>query len=312
MAEENLPEQNSGLATPEEMQAAIEASGYLLEGRIARVMKERGFFVEMNPFRPDPADPSKAMEIDVAGCYFERVNEENKDTVSASVLVECKNNSQPFVFFVQRQQITELNDNRIHYGGFPSFSMDQETKIQAPLHKLLDMKDWHHYCQAEEVATQFCTFERNGKKFKAGPNDNYSKSFSKLAVLTASDSGGGYDLHLKNIQVKASYPVAVFQGPIYQVEDENGKAKVEAVDHLQLHHSATVSGRLIQVQIDVVTEAAFPQLMDKILEELNTFRDRIVGMRPRLLNSALDQKQVASQDAARQMFSAILPGGQYR
>jgi len=147
--------------------------------------------------------------------------------------------------------------------------MDQETKIQAPLHKLLDMKDWYHFCPAEEVATQFCTFERNGKKFKAGPNDNYSESFSKLAVLTASDSDGGYDLHLKNTRVKASYPVAVFQGPIYQE-------------------------------------------MDKILEELNTFRDMIGGMRPRLLNSAFDQKQVASQDAARQMFSARLPGGQYR
>ena len=205
----------------------------------------------------------------------------------------------------------QISDSVVHNLLEPKNGLDFGVHL-TPLHKLLDMKDWHHYCQAEEVATQFCTFERNGKKFKAGPNDNYSKSFSKLAVLTASDSDGGYDLHLKNIQVKASYPVAVFQGPIYQVEDENGKAKVEAVDHLQLHHSATVSGRLIQVQIDVVTEAAFPQLMDKILEELNTFRDRIGGMRPRLLNSALDQKQVASRDAARQMFSAILPGGQYR
>jgi hypothetical protein len=141
MPEATTPEQNSGLATPEEMQAAIEVSGYLLEGRIAHVMSERGFFVEMNPFTPDPADPSKVIEVDVAGRYFEWVNEDNKDTVTASVLVECKNNSQPFAFFVQRQQITELNDNRIHYGGFPSFSMDQETRIQVPLHKLLEMKD---------------------------------------------------------------------------------------------------------------------------------------------------------------------------
>jgi hypothetical protein len=252
------------------------------------------------------------MEIDVSGGYFEWVNEENKDTVSASVLVECKNNSQPFAFFVQRQQITELNDNRIHYGGFPSFSMDQETKIQVPLHKLLEMKDWHHYCKVQEVATQFCTFERNSKKFKAGPNDNYSKSFSKLAIVTASNSADGYALQHQNIQVQASYPVAVFQGPIYRVEDDNGKAKVEAVDHIQLHHSATVNGRVIHAQIDVVTEVAFPRLMEEILEELKTFRDKINGMRPRLLNSALDQKSVASQNAARQMFSALLPGGQYK
>lgn len=137
-----------------------------------------------------------------AGSYFEWVNEENKDTATALVLAECKNNSQPFAFFVQRQQITELNDNRIHYGGFPSFSMDPKTKVPVPLHKLLKMKDWHHYCQVQEVATQFCTFERNDKKLKAGPNENYSKSFSRLAVITASDSTGRCGLHLNNIKCK--------------------------------------------------------------------------------------------------------------
>lgn len=284
MPDEKPPEQNSGLATPEEMQSAIETSGYLLEGRIARVMAERGFFVEANPFTPDPAEPSKTMEIDVVGGYFEWVNEENKDTVSASVLVECKNNSQPFAFFVQRQQLTELNDNRIHYGGFPSFSMDQETKIQIPLHSLLEMKAWHHYCLAKEVATQFCTFERSGKKFKAGPNENYSRSLSKLAAITASNSVGAFGPHLKCIQVQASYPVVVFQGPIFRLEEYKGKAKVEAVDHLQLHHAAAIDGHLIPVQIDVVTESAFPKLMEDILTELKTFRDKIKDLYPRLLN----------------------------
>lgn len=307
MTDEKTPDSNLGMATVEEMRSAIDASGYLLEGRIARLMAERGFFVEMNPFAPDPTEPSRSVEIDVAARYFEWVNEENKDTVTASVLLECKNNSQPFAFFVQRPQLGELNDNRIHYGGFPSFSMDQESKIQVPLHKLLEMKDWHHYCGAKEVATQFCTFERNGRKFKAGPNDNYSKSFSKLASVTASDSAGACGLHLQNIQVQMSYPVAVFQGPIYRVEDQSGKPKLEAVEHLQLHQSATVNGRVIQVQIDVVTEAAFARVMECILEELRAFRDGINRHYARLLNSALDQKSVASQNAARRMFSAILP-----
>jgi hypothetical protein len=128
-----------------------------------------------------------------------------RNKVTASVLVECKNNSQSFAFFGHRQQRPERDDNRIPSGGFPSLNMDQETKIQVPLHKLLEMKDWHHDCQLKDVATQFCTFERNGKKFKAGPNENYSKSFSKLAAVTASDSAGGYGLQLQCLQVHASY-----------------------------------------------------------------------------------------------------------
>ncbi len=319
MAERKAQEQYAGLATPEEMKSAIEASGYLLEGRIARVMAQRGFSVEPNCFIPDPADSGKAIEVDVMGRYFEWVNAANKDSVTASVLAECKNNSQPFAFFTQGQQVTEINDNRIHYGGFPSFSMDQETSIQVPLHKLLEMKDWHHYCQTKEVATQFCSFKwvnenrpKDKREWKAEPMENYSRSFSKLATVTALDSPDGYALQLKCIQVQVSYPVVVFQGPIYRVQDAGGEARVEQVDHLQFHHSASVNGRVIQVQIDLVTEGAFPELMEMILGELKTFRDRINGLYSRLLNSALDQKRVASQNAARKVFGDCVPVGQFR
>ena len=301
---------NAGLATPEEMQTAIEESGYLLEGRIARIMADRGFFVQPNYFTPDPVQADNALEIDVAGSYFEVLNEDNKDTASASVLVECKNNSQPFAFFAQRQQLIELNENRIHYGGFPSFSMDQETGIQVPLHELVKMKDWHHYCKGEEVVTQFCGFkwinDKRPKKWKAEPMEHYSKSFSKLATVTALDSKAGYELSAQNIQVQISFPIAVFQGPIYRVRDEGGKAKLETAEHLQLHHSTSMNGRVIQVQIDVVTEASFSKLIETILDELRAFRERMNTIYARLLNSARDQKSVALQNSMRETFKDYL------
>lgn len=162
MAEET-PDQSPGLITPNEMQAAIESSGYLLEVRIGRVLKEHGFFVEPNGFCVDPNDASKTIEVDVQGRYFEWINAENKDTATASILVECKNNFQPIAFFVQQQPLAELNVGRIQHGGFPSFSMDPDTKVQEPLGGLLGMKEWHHYCQTLEIATQFCGFSRSGR-----------------------------------------------------------------------------------------------------------------------------------------------------
>lgn len=74
----------------------------------------------------------------------------------------------------------------------------------------------------------------------------------------------------------------------------------------------TIEGRVIQVQIDIVAETGFPRFMKKILEELKTFRDRIKDLRPRLLTSALDQKQAASQKAAQQVFDAMVPSGQFK
>ena len=104
--------------------------------------------------------------------------------------------------------------------------------------------------------------------------------------------------------MQVSYRVAVFQGPIYRVLDERGKAKVEAAEHLQLHHSTWVNGRVIAAQIDVVTEAAFPKLMETILDELKTFRNRINGYYDRLQNSARDQKRVALENAMRASLKA--------
>jgi hypothetical protein len=289
---------NEGLATPEEMAQAIESSGYLVEARVARVLTEHGFFVQRNTFSVNPNDATKTIETDVTGRRGEFVNEASGCSVDASVLVECKNNAQPFAFFVQRQEIQELNENWIKYGGFPSYSLDQGTKVHVPLHKLLEMKDWHHYCAATEVATQFCSFTRaNGKRWKAEPNENYAKSFSNLAGLAARDWEGMFGLQLQSIQVQMTYPVVVFQGPIYRIREEQGKPKVEAARHIQLHHSANLNGALVTAQIDVVTEAELPELLATIQSELKTFRDRVCMHYDRLLKSALDQKRVASRNA---------------
>lgn len=304
---EEAPDQSPGLITPDEMQAAIESSGYLLEGHIGRVLKEHGFFVEANGFCADPNDAKKTIEVDVQGRYFEWIKEDNKDSATASVLVECKNNSQPIAFLVQQQQLTELNVTQVHCGGFPRFSMDPDTKVQEPLYSLLGMKEWHHYCQAQEIATQFCGFRRSGKKgWKAEPMDNYSKSFADVARLAAVGSDGAFGLHLQCIQVQLAYPVVVFQGPIYRVRDISGKASVEEATHLQLHHSTMLNGSMSQAQIDIVTESAFPSLMESILRELKIFRDRINVLYPRLLRSALDQKSVATQNLVRQVSKDYL------
>ena len=90
---------DSGLATPEEMAAAIESSGYLVEARVARVLTDRGFFVQRNIFCTNPNDATRPIEVDVVGRRGELVNEENKSMVTASIVTECKNNDQPVAFF---------------------------------------------------------------------------------------------------------------------------------------------------------------------------------------------------------------------
>lgn len=298
--DENIKADDLGSITPEEMATAIGSSGYLLEVRIAHVLEENGFFVQSNIFSIMAGDSNKPIEVDVVGRRGELLNDKEQSTVTASILVECKNNTQPFAFFVQQQNIPELSDGRIQYGGFPSFSRDPETQVAIPLHRLLDMKDWHHYCRTPEIATQFCTFTRKGKhSWKAEPNESYTKSFSNLGLLAIHDWEGMFGLHLRNIQIQMTYPVVVFQGPIFRVTEESGSAKVQAVKHLQLQHFASSNQGLDAVQIDIVTEDEFPVLIQKIVGELRILRDRVKSQYERLLGSALDQKQAARKDALR-------------
>jgi hypothetical protein len=299
MAELSKP-YNTAHPTLEEIASAIESSGYLIEARVARVLDDRGFFVQPNVFHLDPKDTTKTFEIDAVGRRGELVNPENGSAVVASVLVECKNNALPFAFLVQRQEIGELNENQIQYGGYPSFISEPETSVRVPLHKSLGMKEWHHYCKAVEVATQFCAIERDkksDKKWTAEANERYTKSFSNLALAAVQDWEGMFGLHLECIQVQLTYPVAVFQGPICVVREKSGNAQVEYANHIQLHHVASLNGQLRGVQIDVVTEDEFPNLLATFESELEAFRDRVKSDYERLLKNALDQKYLASQIA---------------
>src|SRR5262249_16935627 len=112
---------------------------------------------------------------------------------------------------------------------------------------------------------------------------NYSKSFANLAVTASRDSEGMFGLQFQNIQVQLAYPVVVFQGPIYRVVEEHGRANRVSVNHIQLRHSTVVNGALVTAQIDVVIESELPNLISTIRAELRTFRDRINVHYPRLL-----------------------------
>lgn len=129
---------------PNEIKTALLSSGYLLEGRVGHVLEREGFYVELSSFRADPRDANKSIEVDVWGRQAGHINETNNSLVVAETLIECKNNSQPVVFFLKSQPVPVINDNHIKYGGFPASSADPETKHHVPLHKLLGMWEWHH------------------------------------------------------------------------------------------------------------------------------------------------------------------------
>ena len=118
-----------------EIISALEGTGFLLEHRAARELREAGFSMIINDAFPDP-DTGKSREIDVFGGMDYEINEL---TLIANVLVECKNTSNPFV-------IVGTNSDR--WGGldesivvtFDPLNFDFRPKAKISIPSELDLK----------------------------------------------------------------------------------------------------------------------------------------------------------------------------
>jgi hypothetical protein len=286
--------------TPQEIEAAIRDSGYLLERRASQVLEENKFEVFPNWLFPVPGDPGKTNEVDVQARTFEWINGETWSKASAITVVECKNNSQPVAFFVSPQKSPHANDARILCAGFPQ---DVVPPDDGELRRLLKVRDWHHYCQTREVATQFCSFARSGKHWKAEAMANYSQSFSALCLAAFISRSSPFSTKDENIELEFYYPIVVFQGPIYAVHVDGSNFRTEPVGHVQLHHAASLYAGPVKGQIDIVTESEFPALLRTILSELKRIQAGLQEHYDRLLATAIAQKRLVERAELRARLS---------
>jgi len=93
--------------TKEQIKKAIEQSGYLLEQRICPIIEKYFFLTTPNEQYQDQ-DTGKSREIDIHAIVLNSLfRNEYSDTFATILLIECKNNSTPVVFFTQQNPIPE-------------------------------------------------------------------------------------------------------------------------------------------------------------------------------------------------------------
>ncbi len=86
--------------TLEEIMSAIEDSGYLMEQKAATQVEQLGYYVRTNVAFED-SEEGKSREIDVLAVKRVARNEDAKLSAFVELIVECKNNSNPFVFIAR-------------------------------------------------------------------------------------------------------------------------------------------------------------------------------------------------------------------
>ena len=162
------PDPRQPISKPE-AEDALRRSGYLLETRVEKLLRDHGFKMYSNFSVPDPIT-GKGRETDHAAIIAVPVKKPGSDEtvaiVSAVVVLECVNNIQPLAFLTKNPQDADDLYEFITIMGMPVHIPHQTSKGKVTfLPRLLEMQTCHHYFQGR-VATQWCSFARKGDKRK--------------------------------------------------------------------------------------------------------------------------------------------------
>jgi len=209
------------------MKEAVWRSGYLLERRVAISLRKAGYKAVPNRVFRD-RETNKSLEYDVYAYKEIPVLETGSYGVYPTLICECKNNSQPIVFFVQEKETFNPSKDEVRVSGVPSKIWKRNKYIS--VQEFMEVESFHHYCKPEEVpvSTQCCTFER--KKDKSSWEANYGEdlydTFKKTikALEYEIDEDFRYmsqwfvpdEMEKEFIDLSFYYPVVIYQGDIYE------------------------------------------------------------------------------------------------
>jgi hypothetical protein len=253
----------------QEVKQALLRSGYLLEHRVEALLRHDDWYVEANGAYHD-SETNKSRELDIFALKLVSFSGETGDAVFCSVVAECVNNSQPLAL------ITKSENYSAQFADDIKFMLDPREirtpgKAPVPVPAFLGLNKFHHYCDGK-IATQFCSFARKDKgkpnsEWMALHEGNQFESFLTLIKalehkLTTFTSYEG-----KQLRAEFMYMLLILQGELLDIRLSDSDLTVVPVSHEKYRRSVIWNGAEENYIIDVVTEAALPELLKQIYEE---------------------------------------------
>jgi hypothetical protein len=269
------------------MKTAIFRSGYLLERRIAADLKRLGFRVINNRGFIDQ-ETNKAREYDVYADKEYKLSDNGSFSIYPTIIVECKNNPQPIVFFAQEDAEFKPLIDEVTVSGIPAKIW--KTGKYISVQEYLDVKNCHHYCvPVAPVSTYCCTFEQ--KKDKSAWMANHGEDlFETFRTLTKALEYQ-IDDDFKNmkqwflpeepekqfIDLSFNYPLVIYQGDIYFARPNGGDLKLTKCDHIQYNPEfySFYDKEVISYHIDVITEKYLPSFIKIVEAEMSDFQTKM-------------------------------------
>jgi hypothetical protein len=288
-----MPDALQGIITIAEAKEALKRSGYLLESRVEKILRDEGYYVEANAAYPDP-ETGKSRELDVYGMGATKAGPNDYDYVFAVLLIECVNNLEPLAFITKEPLVGFLHHQEVKLAGLPvKIPAKKSRDSWEALPDFLGMDRYHHYCKGR-VATQFCSFSRKKKdqEWMASHHPDQFESFRKLSAAVEYF----IDRHYKSwrfgadewLNVEFYYPLLLLQGQLLEARPSKRSLRMVRADHVQYRRSALIGREQVEYQIDVITEDYFPQYL-KIVESEISKTTRLLRRRHSIVRKAIER-----------------------
>jgi len=263
--------------TRNEMAEAIKKSGYLLEQRVENILSSHGYYVETNPVYRDLIT-DKTREYDIFAIKAIQIFR-GDNYIFPNIICECKNNSQPVVFFTKDSPIYLTYINEIKYSGTPNKIWANDEFID--LHDFIKADKFHHYC-VEEIASQYCSFQQNKDKswIASHAEEHYHAidTIIQALELEISNYYSGYlppeEGEIDNSNLNIYYPLLIFQGDMYSCNLQNGRFNLKKISHIQFRKSIFMTKEIepVDYQIDIITESFLEKYIAIVDSEISKIK----------------------------------------
>lgn len=287
-----MSKKDIGQITSKEMKESILRSGYLIEQRVETILRDKGYYVEANAAYPDPIT-GKSRELDIEATSAIQITKD-MEYIFPKLICECKNNSQPVIFFTKEPQINFFYKYEIKCAGMPVSFLDANTSSSKDqfigLPDLVKAERFHHYCKGP-VSTQYCSFKRKTGKdtWVAFHDESHHDALSGLIAALEANTNECYDNYglSKYINIEIYYPLLILQGPLYTASLNDKKLKLTKVKHVQYRKEFFSKDTHDTYQIDVITESFLNDYLDIVDKEMEKIKNKL-KRKMKLVRNSID------------------------
>jgi hypothetical protein len=267
----------------ESKKEAILSSGFLLERRVATLLRKFGYKTITNRGFFD-LENNKSREYDVYAY-------KDVDGIYPTLICECKSNSQPISFFIHDEEKFEPLMDEVTVSGIPSKIWKRNKYIS--VQEFVDVLNIHHYCKpVAPVATQCCTYTfEKGKYWSASHGEDLHETERTLTKALENEIDNDYknmtqwfdpgEIEKEFTDLSFYYPLVIYQGEIEAVyvgkNDELNKNDliIKPCDHIQYNPEfySFYNNEVISYHIDVITEKYLPSYLKMIESEMTIIKN---------------------------------------